>query len=467
MMIKKNIISIYLVLLCLSNFAQKKDINRISKEQKVYELSYVWKELSYNFDNMDNCPNVNLDSLYQAYMPIAQNTKNDLEYCKTIERFLAHFNNGHTDIFDIPFYLYPYVARPYIKTAYKDGKIIIENIGRQYKDKLNIGEEILTINGINAITYFKTYYVPYVCASNEETKIYKSMFSVGPPHLMLKGTKIKLGIKTSNGIKNVDIYADKDLLDTTNNWLIENIGNLKNNQFYFDTVNSFAYLHLLSYNKHTPEYFFSNIDAIHHSNYLIIDLSDNIGGSFDFNDSIIQYLIDEDSISSFHVKTRVNCAAYKAMGERICNNPSYKDYDYYKLYCDYYHSNVFESMYGQKYKNLMDSIYRYKGRIYVIINSNTGSAAEGFVIVLSQAKNVTFLGQKTAGATGQPLGISLPSGLLVRINTKKTYDFQNRNVSSGFSPDYEYDFSDFYKTSDPKELLSRFIKVFRVLNEKN
>src|SRR5690606_35928277 len=98
MMIKKSIISVYLVLLCLSNFAQKKDINRISKEQKVYELSYVWKELSYNFDNMDNCPNVNLDSLYQAYIPIVQNTKNDLAYCKTIERFLAHFNNGHTDI---------------------------------------------------------------------------------------------------------------------------------------------------------------------------------------------------------------------------------------------------------------------------------------------------------------------------------------------------------------------------------
>ena len=351
MKIKKIIISIYSVLLCLPNFAQKKDINRISKEQKVYELSYVWKELSYNFDNMDNCPNVNLDSLYQAYIPIVQNTKNDFEYCKTIERFLANFNNGHTDIFDIPSYLYPYVARPCIKTAYKDGKIIIENIGKQYKDKVSIGDEILTINGINAINYFETYYMPYVCASNEESKIHKSMFPFGPPHLMLKNTKISLGIKTPNGIKNVDIYADNTLLDTTNNWLIKNLTGSKNNQFTFDTVNGFAYIHLLSYNEHTQKYFFSNIDAIHHSKCLIIDLSDNIGGSFNFNDSIIQYLIDKDSIASFRVKTKVNCAAYKAVGALIYNNPVYKDYEYYKFYYDYYYGNKFESMYGHKNKN--------------------------------------------------------------------------------------------------------------------
>ena len=56
---------------------------------------------------------------------------------------------------------------------------------------------------------------------------------------------------------------------------------------------------------------FSNIDAIHHSKCLIIDLSDNIGGSFNFNDSIIQYLIDKDSIASFRVKTKVNALPTK------------------------------------------------------------------------------------------------------------------------------------------------------------
>jgi len=60
----------------------------------------------------------------------------------------------------------------------------------------------------------------------------------------------------------------------------------------------------------------------------------------------------------------------------------------------------------------------------------------------------------------------LPSGLLVRINTKKTYDFNNQNVSSGFPPDYTYDFSDFYKTSDTNEVLSSFIEVIKELEKK-
>jgi hypothetical protein len=37
------------------------------------------------------------------------------------------------------------------------------------------------------------------------------MFNGGHAHLLLKGTKITLGIKTDKGIKKVNIYADKGM----------------------------------------------------------------------------------------------------------------------------------------------------------------------------------------------------------------------------------------------------------------
>ena len=68
------------------------DINQISSEQKVYELSMLWKEMSYNFGNMDNCPGLDIDSLYRTFIPMVTETKDDFEYWKVLQRFMACFN---------------------------------------------------------------------------------------------------------------------------------------------------------------------------------------------------------------------------------------------------------------------------------------------------------------------------------------------------------------------------------------
>ena len=60
---------------------------------------------------MDNCPN--LDSFIKVYTN--RKTLKRFQYCKTIERFLANFNNGHTDIFDIPL-----IISLCCSTVYKD-----------------------------------------------------------------------------------------------------------------------------------------------------------------------------------------------------------------------------------------------------------------------------------------------------------------------------------------------------------
>jgi len=108
---------------------------------------------------------------------------------------------------------------------------------------------------------------------------------------------------------------------------------------------------------------------------------------------------------------------------------------------------------------------RYKGKIYVLISENNGSAGEYFVAMLSQNKDVTFLGKKTVGAFGQPLVVPLPSGIQVMLNATKTYDFRGNDISSGFPPDYEYDFSKIYKITDPQEMLSKLIEVIKELKK--
>ena len=466
-----------LLMLCYNGVAQK-DVNRISKEQKLYELSIVWKELSYNFANMDNCPNLDLDSLYREYIPLIQNTKDDWEYCKMTQKFLAHFNNGHTDIYNIPTHLYQYVARPFIKTAYKDNKIIIDNLGEFHTKGLQIGDEIVTINGVNALDFFNEFYVPYICTSNEKNKIHNAMFNTGPAHLLKKNTKITLGIKTDKGIKKVNIFADQGLTNKDNskneNWLVNNLSVSNEYLFAIDTINDFAYIRLTICNKYFEDFFTEKYPLISKVGNLIVDISHNRGGNITFTNSAVNTLVNQDTIYRYTITGKIHNAYAKGYAAMTMLNPSNSNIENYfeQLSLNYYKGNVFESI--RSLIDIDDSYYenpayernRYKGKIYVITGNNTVSAGEGFAIELSQGENIMFLGSKTAGAIGNIYPTRLPSGLVFIMNVSKTYDYKNRDISSGFIPDYEYDFSDFYKTNNPNEILSKFIGVINGLEKR-
>ncbi len=452
--------------------AQKKAINLITKEQKLYELSMVWKELSYNFANMDNCPGLDIDSLYRAFIPIIQNTENDFEYCKEMERFLAHFNNGRTDIYDIPRYLDPYIARPYIKTVYKDERVFIDNLGELQTKELQIGDEIVTINGMNAVDYFQKYYVPYICTSNEEHKIHKAMFNSGPAHLLLKDTRITLGIKTEKGTKKVDIYVDNGMASSTDakkeNWLVNNDHlHAKSNAFAIDIEKDFAYIRLMNCNQSFSDFFAKKYPLLLLVNNVIIDISHNSGGDNSYTTYAVNSLLNQDTIYRYKMTTRTHNAYGKGItGLGLYARPDFDIEEYSEqLIIQYYKGNAFEDISqfinSTDYENPVDSENRYKGNIYVIIGENTVSAGEGLAIELSQNKNITFLGKKTSGSLGNIYPICLPSGLVVTLNMTKTYDYQNNDVSSGIFPHYEYDFSEFYKTEDPDEMLGKFVEVIQ------
>jgi hypothetical protein len=59
------------------------------------------------------------------------------------------------------------------------------------------------------------------------------------------------------------------------------------------------------------------------------------------------------------------------------------------------------------------------------------------------------------------LVIFLNSGIQIFINTSKTYDYKNNNISTGFVPEYDYDFSGFYKIDNEQEMLLKFIEVIK------
>ena len=75
--------------------------------------------------------------------------------------------------------------------------------------------------------------------------------------------------------------------------------------------------------------------------------------------------------------------------------------------------------------------------LYLTSPSLRSSARQRSTVLLTQNPQTVTVRKKSFSATGQPIFVPLPSGIVCFINTFKTYDFNGRDYSSGIVPDVE------------------------------
>jgi C-terminal processing protease CtpA/Prc len=77
------------------------------------------------------------------------------------------------------------------------------------------------------------------------------------------------------------------------------------------------------------------------------------------------------------------------------------------------------------------------GPIVVLMNQSTFSAAEDFIDVMKMYTNAVFVGNNTAGTSGQPLCEALESGGFFRICTRRCIAQNGEDIyNKGFAPDF-------------------------------
>jgi C-terminal processing protease CtpA/Prc len=96
--------------------------------------------------------------------------------------------------------------------------------------------------------------------------------------------------------------------------------------------------------------------------------------------------------------------------------------------------NIGKKIFDSGYYYTRDTVYHYPNRISVLVNKNTISAAELFLISAKQSKKVTVFGENTAGggdkldAHSFSLGcgegvISIPTSIRIAESYKKPIDY--------------------------------------------
>ena len=322
------VIKLALLFLLPLGFVKGQEIpNTLTPEQKAYELSLIWKEMSYNFANMDNCQGLNVDSLYAAYIPKIQRTRDDFEHYLTMQEFLAYFHNSHTYCM-MPQQLMPSLAMIRLQTEYRDGKIYIRNISSQYADKVSVGDEIVRIDGVPAVEWFTQIVAPLISCTNQETLLEAAMFTSNALHPMIfqpksYNTKLEMEVKSGNGLKKLLIGYDWHFSPSKEqeeeqlkyHWIATESENLagNNNLFVVFPTQDAAYLRIDDCNAATADTFMKYFPTINQNMHFVLDLRNNLGGDGRAYSPITPYLVDKDSIMlSGMLLSRVNNSAYRA-----------------------------------------------------------------------------------------------------------------------------------------------------------
>lgn len=129
----------------------------LTVDERVYTLSYLWKEAEYNFAFWAELPELDWDAEYKKYLPLVINARSDLEYYLLLMRFYALLRDGHTAVTP-PFTLLEGRNVPFGVTR-AEGKFLLSAVPSEREELLL--SEITHIQGLPIGEYMGKYVYPF------------------------------------------------------------------------------------------------------------------------------------------------------------------------------------------------------------------------------------------------------------------------------------------------------------------
>jgi carboxyl-terminal processing protease len=364
----------------------------VSRENKLYALSMIWKEADYNFVFFDKQPHLNWDSLYVAYIPKILATKNVYEYFKVLRSFIGNLKDGHTSVMTSQAY-WNDIDSPPVFYVDHNGKRYVSAVDETLKEQVPIGSEIIKLDGKT----WEDFYLTNEWYGFKNTPIELTLLS--PDR---KESKIILNRDVNirgraKKLKMIPVAASSATKDFEYKSLSTTVAMV--------TLNTFADPKVINdFRQALPE--------IRKHQNLILDIRGNQGGNDAYAIEIAKHLTDRPFIVGSMWEARTHNSANKAWASsnKLFGKPD--------TLTEYLTRNSWDKHPGDTII-ILDTIERLKMPIYVLTSKNTFSAAEDFLIYLNGSKNITRVGQNTAGSSGQPMFFKIPKGFTVRICSKR------------------------------------------------
>lgn len=377
-------------------------MKKLNCNERIYGVSLLWKEAEYNFAHWDKVKELNWDDVYRKYIDLAINTEDFIEYYKLLKRMYALLNDAHTCLSLEEYENYIFAPKLVIDNI-GNNLYISKNLGK-YKD-IEVGSQILEVNDIDINDYLKEYIFPYISSS---TKHY--LWAKGSKELLFgyKNDYVNLKILTPyNIIKKVNLKrvmltrTDLELIKYNNLQSIE--FKKLNKDIEYIKINHFM-------DKSIVKSFKKYIDSIKNCSGIIIDIRGNRGGNSNVAVDIVKILANKP-FKEAKWKSPKYIPALKSWG----------------INCDF-EEGEFDEINPIDCKKIDE-------KIVVLIDNLTFSAAEDFLIALDSINLATFIGDITAGSSGNSVYINLPGQIYAQVcSMVDLYPDGKEFVGIGISP---------------------------------
>ncbi len=418
----------------------------ISDEQKIFELSAIWKDAEYNFAFWDKL-DIDWDEAYKNALPRVLATSDIYDYYKELARFLALLDDGHSGV-TLPMEIMQsaeYYSMLPIYTARIGKDLLVFGVAEECKEQIPLLSRVKEINGVEINEYIRENCYPYIWHGNEDAcgnaaTIELIYGRAGSEADLLfekdgKSCSAKLKRVDANTIK-WHAYSAPDRQDPESRTILED-GSCKIEM----TGDGIAVIRITTFmDDSVPGKIYDKFEELSKAKGYIIDVRGNGGGNSSNGDAIAALFID-GQFESCAAETQVYEPTYKAWGmfrddfkevspdkidESGWDDESIKSY------------KMFRHIYFQREIGKVENKApgRLSGPVAVLMNEYTVSAAEDFVDVMKQYTDAVFVGNNTAGTSGQPYFVPLESGGSYRICTRRCIAQNGEDIyNKGFSPD--------------------------------
>ncbi len=448
-------------------------MSTIPDELKIYELSKLWKEAEYNFAFWDKV-DIDWDEEYKKALPRVLAAKDVYEYYRELRRFAALLCDGHTDV-SFPNCVWQdakyFSAFPVY--FFRFGKVIaVICVSEEYKDRIPLYSVLKKIDGTDAGEYVIKNCYPYIwhaneaaCGRNAMTELMYGRAGTSALFTFEKdGSEFEITLTREDAAK-IRWYAETPGTADTGRQLIVSGDSHKCEM----TDDGIAVLKFTSFDDNSmPETVYGHFEELSKAKAFIIDVRGNTGGN-SFNGHQIAAMFIDGDFQNFSGEMQTYQPTYKAWGvfrddlknispseleEKYFDDESIKEYRMSR--------HIFYDSVTEKTENHAPG--KLNGPIAVLMNEYTFSAGEDFVDAMKANTEAVFIGNNTAGSSGQPLFTALESGGSFRICTMRCIAQNGEDIyNKGFSPDIkvEHSLSDHIKGRDPA-----LEKAIAVLKEK-
>lgn len=414
---------VFLALFCALSFNVYSQESFPNKEERIYSLSKIWKELENSFVYPETLHKVKLDSLYQAYLPLVEKAKDSYEYYRTLSAFMSNFNEAHTRI--IPPEQKPYDMPP-IEMSNIGDIVYVKNVSQELSEKIPMFSRITSVNKVPVQQYLEKEIYPYISAANTHWKRDKAVTEMlnGRP-----GSKVTISIVTPDN-KSIDVTLKRNYLANKDKFLMKDSVVMPPLDIRY-LEGDIAYIHLstcaASELESIQRTFLNNLYYLLNCKGLIVDVRGNRGGT-DQAWYLLAYcsLPYDEFRSKGKYMARKNNAVYRDMGA---------DYEQYR---EYYLGTAMEEVeYDAHHNNVPDSM-KLKQPMVILTGQYVGSAAEDFVQIMKEHNRATVIGEPTVGCLSGPTFLKLPGGYTAMVCVQSYIPENDVDVNTtGILPDIE------------------------------